>query len=120
MLSTSLQGSYQKLTPAGTRCGKEGTPDQPWPRRCYQNDVITRSDCETDCDQYSWCIAYTHQESKKRCFLFNSEETGSCPSGYVESNDENAPTITSIDQITGVDIPWIKTSACYGKPTGKK
>ena len=119
----SLQGSsYRQLTPTGTRCGKKGAPidpdtDQPeWPRRCYNNDVITSSDCEIDCDKYSWCIAYSHLKSLTRCFLFNSEETGPCPIGYIE---ENGPTMTSIEQITTVDSTH-KDSACYVKLIGEK
>ena len=77
-------------------------------------DVITRSDCEAGCDQYNWCIAYTHLESRRYCHLFNSDETGSCPSGYAEGT---GPTLTSIDQISGVDADDM-TSACYAKPKG--
>ena len=121
MSSICFQGSsnYQP-TPAGTRCSKRDTPpdaegDIPWPRRCYRDDVLARNDCEANCDKYSWCIAYNHLESKKLCHLIKSKDTEPCPSGYTELG---GPTITSGDQIAGVEIPSYKNSACYEKLTG--
>ena len=113
MSSNSSQGpSYRQLAPSGKVCGKKSSRD--WPRRCYKYNVITRSSCEADCDQHSWCIAYSHRESKKACNLFALGDFGSCPTAYKL---KNGPSLTSIDQITGVNSK--ESSGCYGKFAGR-
>ena len=77
--------------------------------------VNTRSSCQNGCNQYSWCIGYSHLESKALCRLFTSKESGPCPSGY---NLKVGPTVTSIDQLIGKTAIYV-FSGCYGKITGK-
>ena len=109
-----FQGNYLQVAPDGYYCKKKGT-QQAVLRSCYKNlgeykDIhILRADCEDLCDNFTWCIGYSHSFAVGHCHMFTRQEN-ICPSGFIYMD---GAAIMSVDEFEGRrSFVW---NGCYVK-----